>query len=107
MIKNIELAANALLGNSPNLDISRHIRRKVEYQVRWNKNFILAIPINLFKQFSHGSTSPGKVILGLLLGLPLYIGVPLICVENVDFIATKIYREKPKPGIDFDIDKYK
>lgn len=107
MIKDVDLAANAVCKESPNLHASRNIRRRIEYQVRWKKNFLWAIPINVFKQFLHWSSSPGKVFLGLLLGLPFYIGVPLICVKNVSFIATTTYLETPKPGIDFDIDKYK
>ena len=91
MLKDVDLAVNAVLAKPSKEHISKKVRRRLEYKIRYKKNFISAIPINLFKQFLHASTSPGKVIFGLLFSLPIYILIPLICVNNVDFIANKTY----------------
>ncbi|WP_414586374.1 hypothetical protein [Scytonema sp. PCC 10023] len=77
--------------SKPKLVISRKIRRNIEYKVRREKNFILGNLWNIYKYFIHATSTPIKVITGLIIALPIYIILPIITVINIDFISKITY----------------
>lgn len=91
MIQLVYVALNLVTQSNPKIFTCRQIRRNIEYKVRKKDNFILGSTLNLYKYFIHSTSTPIKVICGLLMALPLYILLPVVTVNNIELISSKTY----------------
>jgi hypothetical protein len=91
LIEKVYIALNLVVQPNPKIVTCRQIRREIEYKVRKKNNFILGSIFNIYKYFIHSTSTPIKVICGLLMALPLYILLPIITVNNIELISSKTY----------------
>ena len=75
LLMNLGLAIQAMQ-NQENITLIKRLRRNVECSVRRLENFGLGFLVNSYKKFLYQSTIPIKLLLGLILAIPLYVGIP-------------------------------
>lgn len=80
LIPNIETAIYALQG-VPNKILVKNIRRDIEFTVRQLENPASAFFVNGFKSFLYLTTTPTKVVFGLLVALPVHLAAPIIIAQ--------------------------
>ena len=79
----IQIALDGLLRDQPNLTLSRKIRRNIEYSVYAADNSFKGFLKNVFLRLIHLSSTPTKVVCGLALTLPLYMGAIYLSSHNL------------------------
>lgn len=77
IIPNIKTVIFVLQG-VPNTILAKKLRRDAEFTVRRLENPFTAFFINGFKEFLYTTTTPTKVIFGLLIALPVHLAAPVI-----------------------------
>ena len=84
----IQIALDSLLRDQPNLTLARKIRRNIEYSVFASDNSIKGFLKNVFLRLIHLSSTPTKVVCGLALTLPLYLGAIYVSANNLTQTST-------------------
>ncbi|MGD1806743.1 hypothetical protein ACP6PL_15055 [Dapis sp. BLCC M126] len=86
MLLNLDVAIQSLQTKEKNTMVKR-LRRDAEFNVRRLENPVSAFLINTYKAFLYESSIPIKLLLGLMLALPLYIGIPLVMDPAINSLS--------------------
>lgn len=71
----IQIAIDALFLKKPNTCLAKRIRRNIQYSIDETDNPIGGFWKNSLLKIIHLGSTPNKLMLGLLLALPLYLGI--------------------------------
>ncbi|MFM7365013.1 MAG: hypothetical protein ACKO11_11080 [Cuspidothrix sp.] len=83
-LKNVLEKTIVILENNPcYFIIARQLRRDAEFVIRRISNPWMGRLINVFEKFLYASSTSTKVILGLALGLPIYIGIVYLPYQKI------------------------
>jgi hypothetical protein len=79
----LQIALDGLLQEQPNITLARQIRRHVEYSIYEADNSLQGTLRNAALKVIHLSSAPTKVICGLVLTLPLYVGAIALSANHL------------------------
>lgn len=95
MIQDLDSAAIVMLQDKPNVESSKEIRRELEFQVDRRSNLIAGIIVNFFRRFNYLSSTPTKVLIGLIISLPFYAALSLIIPKLLPGGAVTFMEQAP------------
>ncbi|MBD2255821.1 hypothetical protein [Nostoc parmelioides] len=83
----LQVAIEALFQKQPNLCLAKKIRRNIQYSIDETDNPIGGFWKNSLLKIIHLGSTPNKLFLGLLLALPLYLGILFSSVATLTYFS--------------------
>lgn len=86
----IQIALEAILQKQPNVCLSKRIRRHVEYCVGETENPLSSFWKNSISKIVHLGSTPNKLMAGLVLALPIYLGIASSSIAALTYLSRSI-----------------
>ncbi|MEW6497142.1 MAG: hypothetical protein AB1589_32265 [Cyanobacteriota bacterium] len=83
----IQVALESLLQKQPSVCLSKKIRQNIQYSIHESDNSIRGSWKNLCLNIIHLGSTPTKLIAGLVLALPLYMGIAFSSISALAYLS--------------------
>ncbi|HIK06366.1 MAG TPA: hypothetical protein IGS40_16895 [Trichormus sp. M33_DOE_039] len=83
----IQIAIDALLQKQPNTCLAKRIRRNIQYSIDETDNPIGGFWKNSLLKIVHLGSTPNKLMVGLFMALPLYLGIGFSSVFVINYLS--------------------
>lgn len=83
----IQIAIDALFQKHPNVCLAKRIRRNIQYSIDETDNPIGGFWKNSLLKIIHLGSTPNKLMVGLILALPLYLGIAFSSIAALTYFS--------------------
>jgi hypothetical protein len=83
----IQMALESLLQKQPSVCLSKKIRQNIQYSIHESDNSIRGSCKNFYLNIVHLGSTPTKLVAGLVLALPLYLGIALSSISALTYLS--------------------